>query len=69
MGKFDDSIAWCKERRDTALAEFRDMESGHYKYSLNDVDITAELMARARTDVERFNILIHAYESQDAKGA
>jgi hypothetical protein len=66
MAKFDESIAWCRERRETALSEYRDYEAGRNRISLNGIDVTQQFMDRARTDVEKFNDLIAAYESQNA---
>jgi hypothetical protein len=66
MGKIDDSIAWCRERRKIALADYEDYKAGRQHVSVNDVDVTKQMMDRARKDLEQFNILIAAYEARDA---
>ena len=65
MGKFDDQIAWCRERRAIALEDLKDFAAGQRQFR-NDVDITNKLIDRAQQDIEQFNILIAAYERLNA---
>jgi hypothetical protein len=67
MGTFDESIAWCRKRREVALGEYNDYAAGRQRISMNGFDVTEQMMDRARRDVEQFNILIAAYEAKDAQ--
>jgi hypothetical protein len=65
MGQFDDSLKWCRERRAIAVEDLKDFAAGRRQF-LNDVDITDKLVARAKRDIEQFDILIAAYEKRNA---
>lgn len=67
MGDFDDSIAWCRERRQYALDDIKDYTTGGNRQFRNDIDVTDEIVARAKEDVLKFDILIAAYEAHNAK--
>ena len=61
MGVFDEEIAWCKERRASAIGDLREFCTGtrHFR---NKVDITAVLEARATEDIKKFDTIIAALE-------
>ena len=65
MGQFDDSLKWCRERRAIAIEELDDFAAGHRQFR-NGVNITDKLIARAKQDIEQFDILIAAYEKHNA---
>jgi hypothetical protein len=65
MGDFDESIAWLKERVVVAREDLRDFEAGR-RQSRDGVDITDTLVARLRNDIERYEIMIAAYEAHNA---
>jgi hypothetical protein len=62
MGTFDEEIAWCKERRATAIGDLREFCTGARQFR-NKVDITGELEARASLDIKKFDAIISALEA------
>jgi len=62
MGAFDEEIAWCKERRATAIGDLREFCTGARQFR-NKVDITAELETRASRDIKKFDTIISALEA------
>jgi hypothetical protein len=65
VGAFDEEIAWCKERRATAIGDLREFCTGTRQFR-NKVDITAELEARASRDIKKFDTIIFALETYRA---
>jgi hypothetical protein len=65
MGAFDEEVAWCKERRATAIGDLREFCTGTRQFR-NKVDITAELEARASRDIKKFDTIISALETYKA---
>jgi hypothetical protein len=65
MGVFEEEIAWCKERRATAIGDLREFCTGARQFR-NKVDITRELEARASRDVKKFDTIISALETYKA---
>jgi hypothetical protein len=65
MGAFDEEIAWCKERRATAIGDLREFCTGARQFR-NKVDITAELETRASRDIKKFDTIISALEAYKA---
>lgn len=63
MSDFDEEIAWCRQRRATAIGDLREFCTGARQFR-NKVDITAELEARASHDIKKFDIIIAALESK-----
>jgi hypothetical protein len=59
---FDEEIAWCKERRATAIGDLQEFCTGARQFQ-NKVDITAELETRASRDIKKFNTIISALEA------
>jgi hypothetical protein len=64
MVSFDEEIAWCKERRATAIGDLREFCTGARQFR-NKVDITAELEARASRDIKKFDTIISALEAYE----
>jgi hypothetical protein len=62
MNLFEEEIAWCKERRATAIGDLREFCMGARQFR-NKVDITAVLEARASRDIKKFDIIISALET------
>jgi hypothetical protein len=67
MGIFDEEIAWCMERRATAIGDLREFCTGARQFR-NKVDITAELEARASRDIKKFDTIIAALEKFKGEG-
>jgi hypothetical protein len=65
MGVFEEEIAWCKERRATAIGDLREFCTGTRQFR-NKVDITAALEARACRDIKKFDAIISALETYKA---
>lgn len=65
MNLFEEEIAWCKERRATAIGDLREFCTGARQFR-NKVDITAVLEARASRDIKQFDIIISALETYKA---
>jgi hypothetical protein len=65
MGAFDEEVAWCKERRATAIGDLREFCTGTRQFR-NKVDITAELEARASREIKKFDTIISALETYKA---
>jgi hypothetical protein len=65
MGAFDEEIAWCKERRATAIGDLREFCTGAHQFR-NKIDITGELEARASRDIKKFDTIISALEAYKA---
>jgi len=57
----EEEIAWCKERRATAIGDLREFCTGARQLR-NKVDITAELETRASRDIKKFDTIISALE-------
>jgi hypothetical protein len=68
MGKFDDEIDWCRQRRAFAVQDIRELESGRRQWAgpKGENGITQELLKKARQDVVLFDRLIAAYEKHNA---
>jgi hypothetical protein len=64
MGAFDEEIAWCKERRASAIGDLREFCTGSRQFR-NKVDITAVLETRASRDIKKFETIISALESYE----
>ena len=62
MGAFYEEIAWCKERRATAIGDLREFCTGTRQFR-NKIDITAELETRPSRDIKRFDAIISALEA------
>ena len=62
MAGFDEEIAWCKERRATAIGDLREFCTGSRQFR-NKVDVTEELEARASRDIKKFDAVISALET------
>lgn len=67
MGGFDEEIAWCKERRATAIGDLREFCTGS-RHFRNKVDITAVLETRASEDIKKFDAIISALETYKGEG-
>jgi hypothetical protein len=65
MDVFEEEIAWCKERRATAIGDLREFCAGARQFR-NKVDITVVLEARASRDIKKFDIIICALEAYKA---
>jgi hypothetical protein len=65
MGVLEEEIAWCKERRATAIGDLREFCTGARQFR-NKVDITGELEARASRDIKKFAAIISALETYKA---
>lgn len=61
MGIFKEEIAWCKERRATAIGDLREFCTGARQFR-NKVDITEVLEARATQDIKKLDSIISALE-------
>jgi hypothetical protein len=61
MGIFKEEIAWCKERRATAIGDLREFCTGARQFR-NKVDITEVLEARASQDIRKLDSIISALE-------
>ena len=59
MGVFEEEIAWCKERRATAIGDLREFCTGARQFR-NKVDITSDLETRASRDIKKFDAIISA---------
>jgi len=66
MGGFEQEIAWCKERRATAIGDLREFCTGTRQFR-NNVDITPVLEARATEDIKKFGAIIAALEERNGK--
>jgi hypothetical protein len=62
MGIFEEEIAWCKERRATAIGDLREFCTGARQFR-NKIDITEVLEARASQDIKKFDSIISALET------
>jgi hypothetical protein len=67
MGGFDQEIAWCKERRASAIGDLREFCTGVRQFR-NKVDITAVLEARASEDIKKLETIIAALEKCKGDG-
>jgi len=65
MGVFEEEIAWCKERRATAIGDLREFCTGARQFR-NKVDITSDLETRASRDIKKFDAIISALEAYKA---
>jgi hypothetical protein len=65
MGHFDKEIAWCKERRASAIGDLREFCTGTRQFR-NKVDITEVLEAKATQDIKKFDIIISVLESWES---
>ena len=61
MRIFEEEIAWCKERRATAIGDLREFCTGARQFR-NKVDITEVLEARASQDIRKLDSIISALE-------
>ena len=65
MGKFDDQIAWCRERRDEARKSLEKLEEGLSHFDRRDdgewIEITESLKEELRDDIAEYERLIKAY--------
>jgi hypothetical protein len=73
MGKFDDKIQWCHDRREVAMEDLEDIEAGIYHhYDIVDgkkINVTQDWVDHLKREIDMCNRLIKAYGELNTKGA
>jgi hypothetical protein len=68
MGKYDKQLQWCREWHADSVADLKRFESGVRQWSgpNGTEEVTEQLKARAKRDIERSAQLIVAWEKINA---